>query len=443
MSWPAFLHELRGLRISYWGVLGWFNILAWPWLYRVADVLGVLAVVGLLVGAWRRRGSLPRDGRALAAAILALWIGLMAVSLVLWTSRTPGSQGRLLFPASAALAALGVLGWGHLPVVGRRGWLFGVLGLGLAVLAVATPVVYIRPTYARPPVLTADQVPPEARISPPLDHAGRIRLLGRKVRPTEVHPGDWVEVTFYWQCLEPMDYDFNLFVRLLGYREQVIGQVDSYPGAGTYPTSLWKPGQVIRDRYLVQVSPVARVPVVAKVDIGFYDRGSMAGLPSHDPEGRPLPGVVGSLRVTPRRDELPPPPLYVLGDAIGFSWYEVSSRTLKPGEHLVVTLAWQSVRPVAEDYTVFLHLEGEGKVWAQNDRPPLLGYYPTSAWAPGDEVVDRMRLLVSPRVPEGTYRLVAGLYRLEDGARLPVTGADGQAVGDHIPLGEVTIARSP
>jgi len=276
-----------------------------------------------------------------------------------------------------------------------------------------------------------------------LDHAERIRLLGREVRPSEVHPGDWVEVVLYWQCLQPMDYDYNLFIRLLGYREEVIAQVDSYPGAGTYPTSLWQPGQVIRDRYRVQVSPIARVPVVAKVDIGFYDRWSMAGLPSHDPQGQPMSGVIGTVKVTPNRTEPAPEPTYLLGGAIGLAQYEVSDTTLTPGGQLFVSLTWQSVRPVQEDYTVFLHLEGPKGVVAQNDRPPLSGYYPTSAWSPGDLVPDRMRLLVGARVPEGTYRLVAGLYRLQDGARLPVTAPDGTPVGDHIPLGEIRIVRKP
>ncbi len=443
VSWPAFLHELRGLRISYWGVLGWFNILAWPWLYRVADALGLLALAGLLLGAWWSRRRLLNDARPLAALALVAWAALMAVSLLFWTTQTFGSQGRLLFPASPALAVLSVLGWSHLPVVGRRGWAFGLLAAGLAVLAVATPFVYIRPAYARPPILTEAEVPPEARIAPPLDHAERIRLLGREVRPSEVHPGDWVEVVLYWQCLQPMDYDYNLFIRLLGYREEVIAQVDSYPGAGTYPTSLWQPGQVIRDRYRVQVSPIARVPVVAKVDIGFYDRWSMAGLPSHDPQGQPMSGVIGTVKVTPNRTEPAPEPTYLLGGAIGLAQYEVSDTTLTPGGQLFVSLTWQSVRPVQEDYTVFLHLEGPKGVVAQNDRPPLSGYYPTSAWSPGDLVPDRVRLLVGARVPEGTYRLVAGLYRLQDGARLPVTAPDGTPVGDHIPLGEIRIVRKP
>lgn len=442
ISWPAFLHELRGLRISYWGVLGWFNILAWPWLYRVADVLVLLALVGLLLGVCRSRRGLWHDVRALAALALAFWIALMAISLLLWTSQTPGSQGRLLFPASPALAVLGVLGWSHLPVVGRRGWVFGLLAAGLAVLAAATPFVYIRSAYARPPILTEAEVPQEARI-PPLDHAERIRLLGRDIRPSEAHPGDWVDIVLYWQCLQSMDYDYNLFIRLLGYREEVIAQIDSYPGAGTYPTSLWQPGQVIQDRYRVQVSPLARVPVVAKVDIGFYDRGSMAGLPSHDPQGQPMPGVIGTLKVTPNRTEPAPEPMYLLGEAIGLAQYEVSDTVLTPGGQLFVSLTWQSVRSVQEDYTVFLHLEGPKGVVAQNDRPPLSGYYPTSAWAPGDLVSDRMRLLVGTRVPAGTYRLVAGLYRLQDGTRLPVTSPDGISVGDHIPLGEIRIVRRP
>jgi len=441
LTWQSIAHELQGLRVSYWGVLGWFNILAWPWLYRVFDLLGLAALLGLMLGAIRSWRKLLQP-RGLAIMALAAWCLLVLVSLLLWTSRTPGSQGRLLFPASPAIATLGVLGWSQLPLLGQRRWPYWIVVGGLALLAVATPFVYIQPAYALPPAVSEEEIP-QAALMPSLDHGDLIRLLGRETRPQVAHPGDWVEVTLYWQGLKPIDYDYNLFIRLLGFQEQVIGEVDSYPGAGTYPTTLWKPGQVIRDRHWIQVSPRAKVPVVAKVDIGFYDRWSMAGLPSYDATGAPASSAVATIKVVPRegKAQAPQEPLYVLDGKIGLVEYQVSDTTVHPGEHLVVSLAWKSLQQVPEDYTVFLHLEDEKGVAAQRDRQPLLGYYPTSAWAPGDLIPDHMHLAVGRRVPEGTYRLVLGLYRLEDQVRLPITDAQGNPLGDHILLAEVSVAQ--
>ena len=55
--------EFRGLRYSFWGLFGWFNILLPSWFYAAMDVLSVVAVAGAvlaaLVAAWRRRTDAP------------------------------------------------------------------------------------------------------------------------------------------------------------------------------------------------------------------------------------------------------------------------------------------------------------------------------------------------------------------------------------------------
>ncbi|NLE76770.1 MAG: hypothetical protein GX605_08465 [Chloroflexi bacterium] len=431
--------ELQGLRLSYFGVFGWFNILGWPWLSRVFDVAGSLTAVGLAFTALRSWRKLWQP-RGLALLILSVWGFLLLASLLRWTSITPGSQGRLLFPASPALAILFVMGWKHLPLLGRTRWPLTLLLGGMALLALLTPVIYIRPAYQPPRTLTEAEIPDAAR-RPPLYHANAIRLLGCEVQPQVAHPGQTVEVTFYWQALRPMEYDYNLFIRILGFREQVIAQVDTYPGAGTWPTSLWQPGQVIEDRYTLTVSPSARTPVLAQVDFGFYDLETMVGLPSLDESGAPASSLVAPVRVVSRQGQAEPdgPALYTMGGEIALVSYEVQPTTLHPGETILVTLTWRAIAPVSRDYTAFLHLVSDGKVIAQQDRPPISGYYPTSAWAPGEGVTDRIRVLVGRGVVPGTYPLYFGFYLLEDQSRLHVADLDGRGVGSQILLGEITV----
>jgi hypothetical protein len=57
---------------------------------------------------------------------------------------------------------------------------------------------------------------------------------------------------------------------------------------------------------------------------------------------------------------------------------------------LTLTLTWQAIAPVADDYTVFVHLlaGAETKV-AQIDTRPCGGECPTDTWQPGEIVVDR------------------------------------------------------
>jgi hypothetical protein len=51
-------------------------------------------------------------------------------------------------------------------------------------------------------------------------------------------------------------------------------------------------------------------------------------------------------------------------------------------------LRWRTTRPLTKDYTVFVHLERGGTIADQDDRTPGAGYYPTTWWQPGDEIVD-------------------------------------------------------
>ena len=72
--------------------------------------------------------------------------------------------------------------------------------------------------------------------------AGYVGLLGYNLPQTRLEPGDALPVTLYWQALEPTDEDISIFLQLVAGQDQVLGQVDSYPGGGAYPTSMWSPG---------------------------------------------------------------------------------------------------------------------------------------------------------------------------------------------------------
>jgi hypothetical protein len=102
---------------------------------------------------------------------------------------------------------------------------------------------------------------------------------------------------------------------------------------------------------------------------------------------------------------------------------------------LSLTLTWQAVDPVSEDYTVFVHVLGEDdqqKV-AQQDAHPCDGECPTGSWQPGEIIEDRHRLAIDPGAPAGPYRLAVGLYRLDTGERVAVLGRDDATVYLHVP----------
>jgi len=128
----------------------------------------------------------------------------------------------------------------------------------------------------------------------------------------------------------------------------------------------------------------------------------------------------------------PIPPLR-FGDAIQLTGYDLECPEVRAGNRIEVMLAWKATEHPKEDYTVFIHLLDEsGRKWAQVDRFPLGGMYPTSWWNRGEELIDRYGFLIPPETPPGDYQIAVGMYPFTTGERLPVTTAD-----DHRPPGDI------
>jgi hypothetical protein len=102
---------------------------------------------------------------------------------------------------------------------------------------------------------------------------------------------------------------------------------------------------------------------------------------------------------------------------------------------LTLTLTWQAVDTLGEDYTVFVHVlaeDGHQKV-AQRDARPCDSECPTGTWKPGEIIEDRHGLAIGPGAPAGPYRLAVGLYQLDTGERVAVVGRDDATVYLDVP----------
>jgi 4-amino-4-deoxy-L-arabinose transferase-like glycosyltransferase len=135
-----------------------------------------------------------------------------------------------------------------------------------------------------------------------------------------------------------------------------------------------------------------------------------------------------------------------LGDAVQLLGYSLDGETASRGDTLYLTLYWQALAPLDKDYTVFTHLLGEhnpatnGPLWAGHDGQPDGGHYPTTAWQPGQIILDVHPLSIAADAPAGEYRLETGLYHLESMTRLPAADSAGNTLpGDAVLLGTVKI----
>jgi hypothetical protein len=111
---------------------------------------------------------------------------------------------------------------------------------------------------------------------------------------------------------------------------------------------------------------------------------------------------------------------------------------LTAGQPVHLTLHWQALAHISEDYVVFAQLIGpDGQLYAQQDRPPLL---PTTRWQPDYRLADGYTIPLGRNVAPGSYRLVVGMYEPISGQRVPAYQSDGRRwPDDAVVLTEVTI----
>jgi len=133
-----------------------------------------------------------------------------------------------------------------------------------------------------------------------------------------------------------------------------------------------------------------------------------------------------------------PPPR--LGDAIELAAAWQGSATVRRGETLSLALVWRALATPEASYTVFVQAVDDAGVKAgQLDRLPCSGGCLTTYWQPGDLVGEWVELSIRADAQPGRYRLIAGLYDLATGERLPVQGLPGSSVPDYVPLGFVEV----
>jgi hypothetical protein len=263
-----------------------------------------------------------------------------------------------------------------------------------------------------------------------------------------VQPGSELQYTLYWQTLHPVPVDIHGFLQLADARFDVLAQQDRQLGPYFFPSRLWNGPDWEPDSYRLTIPDGAPSGLYWPV-AGVYDFDTVERLPARGADGTDLGSTV---RLAPIKVLSPPrrPPRQMMratfGHLAGLIGYDLDQPPggLHPGDTFTVTLYYHSDAATTVDYTRFLHLyaPAAGVVAAQADAPPQQGVNPTSAWVPGEVIVDPVALTVKPEAPAGSYRLETGLYdAAAGGARLAALDAKGNPLPDNIViLAQLTLA---
>ncbi len=449
----GFIGELDGLRYSFWGLFGWFNIILPAWFYRILDMVTVLALAGGVIGwAGARATAKPHlTGKSPTRVrlLLAMWAAILIGAMLYWSTFATSSQGRLLFPLLNAFAILLVLGLSFWTVNLPRFWrMVSALVLPLSLLACSGYVLgYLLPASYRAPAAVV-VLPADVRQAG-IVYDNQVELVAVNLPQKRFKPGDTVPITLYLRSDKKLRADFPLFVQLLDENRRAIGNVTSHPGWGRAPTSLWEPGIIYEDRYAVTISePVdARSPLRAVVYVGFMSPSADTPLPARLSDGTVTSGMIGHVDVVPAaaldNKSLGLVPINVsFEDGLRLIGGRFPSSVEASEPQLAVTLLWEAGQTPSRDYTAFVHLTRTDRDSVSGfDQPPAGTRFPTRYWQPGDRSVCEFVLPLPADLAPGTYQLWAGLYPTgtQGQDRVTVTATDRLALNRSVLLGTVTV----
>jgi hypothetical protein len=266
----------------------------------------------------------------------------------------------------------------------------------------------------------------------------RVRLLGAAGPLTD------------WQTVAPLELDEAIphpdSTLTVWYNGQIA---PSPPDVGERETVqiTANPAQTIPQ--LVGPEGIAREPVAA--GSGWVNFMVGPDWPAGDYRFEAGEEVVLRVRPSRRRFELPAEsfqPLEVnFEDKVRLLGYRLPSRRVQPGDGVPVTLYWQGLDWMGEEFVIFTRLlDNQGFAWGGYDRLAKENYS-TLLWVPGEIVIDGFAVPVEPEAPDGVYRLSVGWYREVEGQAEALSILDpkaGQPTGETaVTIGPVKVGGPP
>jgi hypothetical protein len=271
----------------------------------------------------------------------------------------------------------------------------------------------------------------------PRDPIPQLRLLGYDLKREALLAGDGVSVQLLWEALDSMSQDYELRLALVDQEGATRQQQDFDIVDIDYPTTEWRPGDVLQEWYTLSAADdIPSGDVVLTLNL-LDELGDPVLVDPVEIATVWIQAVEPSFELPHDVDQRD---TFDLEGKVALLTYDVEP-LVKPGENVEVTLYWRAQREMDTSCKVFVHLyDGEGGILAQRDRMPGLGARPTSAWETGEIVADRYYLPIGSDIPAGRYQLAVGLYDPQTGERLAAFGSDGERLAqDRILLGSVVV----
>jgi hypothetical protein len=271
----------------------------------------------------------------------------------------------------------------------------------------------IRPTNERGETLGTTYLLP-VRVTGIIQARGDEPVLGRfgeritlSQAQTAQGTAGTLDVTLTWQVLAQPLQNYKVALRLRDPSGREVARLDTQPGYGFYPTSMWRVGELVHDHYSLPLDDGTPPGTHYSLDVTLYESASMR------PIGTASIANVAIQQVTVRHTDTA---LYRFGPAITLLDAQAPQTEVEGGAEVPLFLKWTTKSPVEGDYVCRITLRDNAGKAIHEQSMPLGNGYPTSLW-PQDAIVSgRYVLRLSPDFPAGEYSVALTVVEPLSGA---------------------------
>ncbi|MCA9969592.1 MAG: glycosyltransferase family 39 protein [Anaerolineales bacterium] len=270
-------------------------------------------------------------------------------------------------------------------------------------------------------------------------HVGPLTLLGYQLPASSLRPGHLLPVDLFWQVRRAPAAADQVRLQMVDGDGAVLSEVVAPLGRDDYPAAAWQRDEVLQSKAALLVPTAAGTAVDVRLVVTLLGADGAA-------VGRPV-RLAEQPRIVPwpLQTALPPVPTALAATfgepaQVRLHGYGLSAETAVGGETVTLTLYWQALVDMADNYVVFVHMaDAAGNVVAQGDGVPLNGARLTLSWRADEVFVDPHAIPLPADLAPGVYDIWVGFYDPETGARPAVFVAGERQPGERVRAGGVRV----
>ena len=265
---------------------------------------------------------------------------------------------------------------------------------------------------------------------------GDIEFFGSDAVGKAAAGTSWRVVLFWKANANPLqNYKLRLTARTVNGQE--LARHQEILLRDVYPTQEWRAGEYVRTVHDVEI-PADAPRAHVQVRVFLFT-------PDDKPLGRADGASIASIEIVERVHSFGKPNpqhrrVARFGDAMELFGFDLPQTKLRAGDVFNITLYWHARGATEKPYVAFVHLlDANGKIIGKHDIEPMNGKAPTDKWQANEYITDAHTFEIAKDALKGAASVEIGFCDGATGARLPVSDADGNSLGDHLLIEELSV----